>query len=136
MARVTSDEVRDIMLGVPAAKDLTPFITVATTLLDKVIVEPYPDEYTDEYLKELERWLAAHFTAIDYTKLASETIGPVSEWYQFKVGLNLNVTMYGQQLLIMDTTGAFAALQKQADKGKRRAGITHLGTVDNNGYPR
>lgn len=131
MARVTDAEVLEIMQGVPSTKSLTPFITIANVLINKVIVEKYPDEYTEDFLKEIERWLSAHFVAIDYNKTASETIGPVSEWYQHKVGLNFNVTMYGQQVLLLDTTGSFAALQKQAEKGKRSANMAWLGTLGN-----
>ena len=136
MARVTTEEVK-VLIPVPASvTDLSPFINVASELIDMVIVEEYPDAYSDEYLKELERWLSAHFTAIRYTRTSTEKISSVSESFQYKLGLNFNCTMYGQTVLSMDTTGAFATLQQQAEDGKKSAAIGWLGTLDSNGYPR
>jgi hypothetical protein len=61
-------------------------------------------------------------------KIATEAAGSVSQTFQYAVGLNLNVTVYGQQVLILDTDGSFAALQAQAKSGTMRTvGITWLG---------
>ena len=68
-------------------------------------------EYT---LKEIERWLGAHFVAIRDPQRSIEKIGSVQESYQYQVGLNLNQTRYGQMAIILDTTGYLAGLQAKA----------------------
>ena len=111
-----------VLIQIPASvTTLDAFITVAHELLENTVVTDYPDAFTEDYLTEIERWLAAHFTAIRYTRTSSETIGQTSESYQYKVDLDLRVTMYGQQAIVLDTTGTLSRL------GKRRAGIWWIG---------
>jgi len=65
-------------------------------------------------LKEIERWLSAHFIAIRDVRVASEKASVMSQSFQYKVDLNLNQTQYGQQALLLDTSGTLASLQSQA----------------------
>jgi hypothetical protein len=133
VGRVTSEEVLEVIKEtIPnTVTDVSAFILVATNMIDKIIVEEYPDEFTDAYLKEMERWLAAHFVAIRYQTRAEETLDKGKDVYQYKIALGLQNTMWGQQVLVMDTTGSFAKLNEQ--KGKRPQ-IAWLGTLDDNGY--
>ena len=121
MARVTEAEVREI-IDVDASLDLTPFITAANLLVTKVITD---SSMTDEHLKEIERWLSAHFTAIRDQRSATEQAGAGGATaqisYQYKLGLNLQVTLYGQQALLLDTSGALAGLND--NKGKSAFGM-------------
>lgn len=116
-ARVTVDDVKLILDVDTSITDpmVTVFISAATILVDKVEDD---GGITDEVqLKEIERWLAAHFVAIRDVRSASEKAGPVGQSFQYKVDLNLNQTQYGQQALILDTSGVLAGLQAQASGG-------------------
>ena len=134
VGRVTSAEVLEIINEtIPSTvTDVTAMILVAHAMIDKVIVEDYPDEFDDDYLKEMERWLAAHFTAIRYQTNASEAIETAKETYQFKLGLRLENTMWGQAVLVMDTTGSFAKLNVGTG---RKIKMFWLGQNDENGFP-
>lgn len=109
MARVTAAEVIQIT-DIDSSVDLTKFILTATTLVDNVLVGHGLDSTT---LELIELWLAAHFAKILELHPAGEKIGAVSLDYQWKVGLNLQVTMYGQQALILDTTGRLGTLSEK-----------------------
>ncbi len=124
MARTTEAAVQGIIEH-DSSISLTPFIEIAN---DLVTSECLDSGYSAARLELIERWLAAHFYAIRDNRVASEGAGSVTTSYQFRVGLNLNVTIYGQQVLLMDTDGNFAALQAQAEgKGPTRASIVWLG---------
>jgi len=117
MARVTDAEVREIVdITTSEISDLTPFITIANQMVTEVCTD---SSYTDDRLKEIERWLAAHFSRIRVNQAASEKAGSVAQSYQYKVDLNLACTMYGQQAMILDTAGGLAQLNKQATTGKK-----------------
>jgi len=68
-------------------------------------------------LEQIELYLSAHFAAITYTRAKMEKAGSVSETVMEKVDLNFNVTLYGQQAVILDTSGALANMQKTAEDG-------------------
>lgn len=72
-ARVTEPEVRDIIPSVKASLDLTPFITAANLNINKVAASDCGSELTDEDLKQAERWLAAHYTAVSSPNLAVQS---------------------------------------------------------------
>jgi hypothetical protein len=77
-------------------------------------------------LKEIEKWLAAHLIAATRQRQGSaEKVGDASITYQGKTGMGLNSTMYGQQVLMLDSTG------KMAQKlGKKSATITAIESFD------
>lgn len=86
-------------------------------------------EYEAADLELIERWLSAHFYAVTTKQRASEKAGSVGESVQYKLGLNLAVTMYGQQALAIDTEGGLASASANAEAGGRRVvGATWLGT--------
>lgn len=124
--RTTANDVKAIIeVDSAAIPDLTPFITAANELVTEVCV---PLGYTAARLAMIETWLAAHFYAIRDPRYASESAG-VSASYQHQVGLNLAVTTYGQQAMLLDTMGGLASLSKRAERGvKKRVGVTWLGT--------
>lgn len=113
MPRTTSDAVEEIV-EVDASIPLTPFIEVASQVVTDNCTE---SDYTDEKLELIERWLAAHFYRIRDMAVASEKAGPVGQNYQYQLGLNFQVTMYGQQALLLDNAGNLASLQKAAESG-------------------
>ena len=112
MARVTSDEVKEIIEVSSEVTDLTPFITAAN-----LMVTDYLDGvHSDELLKEIERWLAAHFVSIRDNRRASEKADDVAESYQYKLGLGLESSMYGQQAMRMDSSGKLTTANKSGGK--------------------
>lgn len=125
MARTDSDAVGGI-IEVDSNISLTPFIEVANSLVTDLCTN---DDYTDAKLELIERWLAAHFYAIRDQRIASETAGPVTETKQYKVGLHLDQTIYGQQAMLIDTEGNLAGLnQRMKGKGPASVGMNWLGS--------
>jgi len=112
MARVTAAEVDAILeRDSSVVSDLTPFITAAYLVVENNLTDSSVG-HDDDTLKEIERWLAAHFAAIKDMRVAREQAGPVSEAKQYKVGLNLQVTVYGQQAILLDNSGTLAQLSE------------------------
>lgn len=114
--RVTATDVKVIIDLDPTMTDpiITAFINSAHRLVDKIVTD---DDSTEADKTDIELWLSAHLLAIKDTRAASESAGPVSVSYQHSLGLGLQVTMYGQQVLLLDTSGAFAALQYASENG-------------------
>ena len=112
--RTTDANVRGILEVDASLTDLTPFILTANEIVTEVCTD---SSYSATRLELIERWLAAHFTAIRDMRSASEKAGSVGVNYQHKVDLNLNVTIYGQQAMLIDTAGNLAALQRRVEEG-------------------
>ena len=81
MARVTDPEVREIIPST-SITDLTPFITAADLMVDKVEASDCGSDLTAAELKEVSRWLSAHLAAVSDPKLAKES--EKVEGYQIK----------------------------------------------------
>lgn len=130
------DDVKELIPIPESVVTITPFLNAAHNLVETAIVAKFPDTHTDDVLFEIERWLAAHFTAIRYTRTSSESISSVTESYQHKLGLDLRCTMYGQQAIILDTTGALSRIGgKTADIGWVGTPVTEQRQIgDGNGY--
>ena len=126
--RTTETDVEDI-IEVDEAIDLTPFIEVASALVD-THCEAKNAAYTDDELELIERWLSAHFYAIRDPRALVEDLGRISTTIESKVHLGLNVTRYGQMAMIIDWYGGLAALNETMIKGggNRNVAITWLGT--------
>lgn len=106
---------------------LTPFIEVANMLVTKKCLD---SDYDDAQLELIERWLSAHFYAVRDLRRSSEKAGSVGESFQYKVDLNLAVTVYGQQAMVIDTDGNLAKLNKETGNGgPMRASVTWVGTA-------
>jgi len=128
--RVTVAEVKQIIDIDSAIVDanITIFINAANIFTN--LVNTTGGMTSTTQLKEIERWLSAHLVAIRDMRVASEKAGPASQTFQYKVDLNFNVTVYGQQALLLDTTGTLASLQKQAKgDGGGVASFTAFGPV-------
>lgn len=120
MARTTSTLVGGI-IELDTDIDAGPFIDTANELVTECCVDSNPDPaYTDARLELIERWLAAHFYAMLVKQVASESVRGVQEVFQFKVGMFLSATMYGQQAMALDTAGGLSRLNKQTENGTRR----------------
>lgn len=110
----------------PVIETLDPFIDAANELVTEVCAAT--GAYTAARLALIETWLAAHFVAVRDPRYMSENMGGASASYQAQIGMNLSLTTYGQQAMLMDTQGGLAYLDKHVSQGKRgRVGIVYLG---------
>lgn len=128
MATRTNSALVEAIIEVDVTIDLAPFILTASELVTELCV---PAGYTDIRLELIERWLAAHFYAVRDPRATDEKAGSVGASYESKVDLNLNLTRYGQQALVLDTKGGLAALNRSASLaggGRRTVGVTWLGS--------
>ena len=118
MARVTQSEVEAILADdVPdEVADFTPFITAGNLIVTDNLSDSALGISTAT-LKEIERWIVAHLVRVRSPMASSEKAGPVSEAAQYKLGLNLQVTTYGQQAIMLDPTGTLAMLSSGVGGG-------------------
>ena len=117
-ARVTDAEVREIIDIDTSITNITPFITIANLMVTEKLGD---SGLSAEMLKEIERWLAAHFVAMRDPRVKSESIGGITTSYQGTTGEGLKSTLYGQQAILMDTTGTLANV------GMKKASIGVIG---------
>ncbi len=111
MARITESELLEIIDVDDSVTTTSPFITAANLLVTDKLAG---SGLSDALLKEIERWLAAHFIAIRDPRAASEAAQGVSVSYQGGgYGAGLMGTQYGQQAVTLDYTGTLAALGKK-----------------------
>jgi hypothetical protein len=111
-ARTTATEVKQIIDTDLSDAIVEGFIASATALVDQAVSDD--DNFADlssALLGEIERWLTAHMLASTRVRqLVSGEAGGAKAVYQGKADMGLNATLYGQQVLAMDTTGYFASL--------------------------
>jgi hypothetical protein len=66
---------------------------------------------SDVQLKEIERWMTAHLIASTREQQAkSESAGGASITYQGVTGTGLNSTFYGQQAVVLDSSGTLLCI--------------------------
>ena len=106
--RVTADEVGAIIdYDTDIITDISAFITAANLTVTAMLSSA---GLSDDQLKEIERWLAAHFIAIQDPRAKSKEFGDSKEDYEGAVvGEGLKLTRYGQQVLVLDTSGTMAS---------------------------
>ncbi len=125
MARTTDTLVRAVIEVDAAITDLTPFIDAAHGL-----VEAQCTDIMEAVATDVETWLAAHLITIRENRASNEKAGEVAQAYQYKLGLGLECSMYGQQAMMMDSTGGLARWNKLVLSGKsaQTASVSWLGT--------
>ena len=116
MARVTQADVLEIFDT--TIDDLTPFITVGNITTNRVAQAGIDADsiVPAATLFEIERWLSAHFSCALDPRSAKEGVGGGSARadisYQYKLGLNLQNTYYGQVAISLDPTGTLNSISK------------------------
>lgn len=105
MARVSEIEVKEIIDTDLTAEQISPFLTAANLLITDVLSG---EGYSTDLLKEIEKWLAAHFVAVRDPQAIKEKIGDAEITYSGKFDEGLKSTRYGQQVLILDHQKRFA----------------------------
>jgi hypothetical protein len=125
--RVLGSEVKEIIKTVLTELEVAPMITAANLL---VTAKCSTAGYSSAELKEIERWLAAHFVSVrDPSGSVSEKkVGEASEKYQrgskAQAKEALEGTPYGQQALILDYRGCLT------DLGRKQVSIRAFGALN------
>ena len=94
-------------------EQITDAITTANTIVEERLVTAITPALTTlsvTTLLQIEKYLAAHFVALIDTPLAREGVSIISESAQQKVDLGLLYTKYGQQAVLLDSTGVLQAM--------------------------
>ena len=101
--RVSFLEVQKIISTELDVLEINAFITAANAFVDGNLLGK---GLSVLQLKEIERWMAAHFIASTREQQAqSEGAGGANIKYQGVTGMGLNSTFYGQQAIILDSSG-------------------------------
>lgn len=127
MEAPTPSEVRTIILGGLEGVDdsvISAFITTATLVASGCTKIA---EGSAELQKEIIKWLTAHYLSLGHLvrsgPIIQRSLGDASESYSAPSsvgGAGFMATMYGQQAILLDTSGCLAAL------GKRKASFKVL----------
>jgi len=100
--RVTADEVKDIIDTELTNARIDTFITGANQIVTEVLGD---ENLGSDLLKEIERWLAAHYIAATFERQAIEQeAGPVSQKFSDIFGPDLQSSTYGQTASQLDST--------------------------------
>jgi len=114
VARISAQEVKDIMDISLDNEDITPFINTANIIVNDVLIG---QGYGSNTLVEIEKWLSAHFVSIRSPQVKQEKIGDASVVYQSGVvAKGLESTLYGQQVKLLDYKGVLSSLGKRVAK--------------------
>lgn len=124
--RVTSDEVKEILDTSLGDASIEAFIRAANLTVTKWLGS---SALSDAQLKEVERWLSAHFIACTRERqIKSEQAGDANITYEGKTDTGLDASFYGQQVKVLDTTGILAG-----QVGKRQATVYAVESFDDTG---
>lgn len=132
--RTTADAVAKIIQVDASVTDISMFIETANNLVTRLLGTNA--DLDSAALELIERWLSAHFYAVFDPRVSSESVSGVSASYQHSVSLGLAVTTYGQQAMMLDTTGTLAAYNAKATgktKGAVKPQLFWAGTDDTEG---
>lgn len=106
--RVTPNEVKEIIDTELTDARITAFITGANAVVDNNLLNRNLEDAT---LKEIERWLSAHYIAHSIERQAiQEKAGPVEQRFSDVFGKFLESTTYGQTASTLDPTGTLSNL--------------------------
>lgn len=106
--RASATEVKGIITTSMDDPRVDNFITTANAVVNQHLTG---ENLSDDLLALIERWLAAHFLAIDEARVTQEDADGVSRRYEGTVGTGLNATRFGQQVILLDPTGKLLALE-------------------------
>lgn len=114
MARTTATEVKEI-LGDLATGIADSVITAIISDANLLITDKLgSSSLSADQLESIEKWMAAHMAASSVCHEASkEVIGPAEVTYTGKWGTRLELTSFGQMVLVLDTTGTMANLGRR-----------------------
>jgi len=111
MSRTTESQVKDLLEDPEAS--VSTAIATANVLVTRLVTGGSKDDSIT--LELIERWLSAHFYTIRNPQVSSESVlGASQSLLTGSVGTGLEATLYGQQALILDSTGSLANQAKGA----------------------
>lgn len=123
-ARITVDELKEIFETAMSDAQLAAFVNTATLVVTEELTG---QGLSAGRLKQIELYLSAHYAHTNDPRFQTEnTAGEHSYTAQGKTDMGLNATFYGQQVLMLDTTGKLA----KAAAGLKRASFTVLSEYD------
>ncbi len=124
--RVSAADVKKIIATALVDDEIDAYILAAHQSVESTLAE---EDVGEALKKEIERWLAAHFMATTRDQqLQQASAGPASATFQGKTAMGLNSTFYGQQVMVLDHTGAYRDMadgQKTKTARIESAGTTH-----------
>lgn len=106
MARVSEAEVESIMEDLDSSDDISAFITAANLVVTEKLGS---SGLSSSLLKEIERWLSAHFVTCMKRIPTKIKVGETENSYDWVNGEGLNASRYGQTVKMLDTTGTMSA---------------------------
>jgi hypothetical protein len=126
--RVSDDDVRGI-LNSDLDISMAAFLQTANVMVTYVDSCDTRNLLSDDQLKQIEIWLAAHFYSVrDQLYSSNKTADAEAD---FQTGVkgegSYDTTDYGRQAMALDITGCLANLNDQAKNGKRVASLNYLG---------
>lgn len=121
--RVEDQEVRDIADDASPSISFATFIDTATALTDYVQSQDTGGILTDALLKEVEKYLAAHFYHHRDQPYLKKKTGDAVGTYQGQFDKRLDSTRWGQTAITLDVTGTLVNLSA----GNRRPTLAWLG---------
>jgi hypothetical protein len=113
MPRTTGSLVASITEVDPTI-DLVPFIEIAEAVVTRLLADL--GVYSAVDLELIERWLAAHFYHVRDPLTEAEGAAGLSEKYEGRTAEFLEATSYGQQAMVLDTSGRLAGWNNQMKK--------------------
>lgn len=113
MARITPDDVKSI-IQVDERIKLTGFIETASALINRVktCAASRRVSLSEDELRLLEMWVAAHLYAIRDQQYQSKNTGKAGATFQGQTGMRLESTYYGQTALTLDASGCLQTQSK------------------------
>jgi hypothetical protein len=104
--RIADAEVQAILR---TTEEVEPYLIMASLVVEQHL---YTLGYTEALLREIERWLAAHFFTLAHGgALQAKKIGDSSWTYETTpLGKGLNSTRYGAAVAMLDTAGILVNL--------------------------
>lgn len=114
MARNTPEELIAVLETELNGTQVTPYLTSAGVYVNAALAGA---ALSEEVLKEIELWLAAHLLASSRERMArKEGAGGAYIEYAGEYGEGLKSTPYGHMALMLDSSGTLAAAGKKAIK--------------------
>lgn len=123
MPRAQTDDVQKLLDS--ASEDVTLFVIMASTVVDEFLAS---STLSAAVLALIETFLAAHFAllATERGSLAEKTLGEAREKYHNIYKAGFNATRFGQQAIILDTTGTLAGMSGAAENTKNKKALFRL----------
>lgn len=110
------------MVDAREGEDLTSYIADASLLVDETLGVTAPSGLSEDRMKLIEKYLAAHLWVIAQEKggLTGEKMGDASATYQKADGRGLSSTRFGQMVVNLDTTGKLDKVLSNVKKAQFR----------------